>query len=157
MLEAKQRNRKINHIIESSINDFCKVLKATYYKNDEAVIVSYENEDLFYVFPEFDERNYDINIICLVFQDLGISKAAKLREIYNADEVVEYVRECDSSLWFLDDSRLVMSQTIESKYSEYAILKSKILLSIYANVINARRLKDKLEVLLAESEQVSVN
>ena len=60
-------------------------------------------------------------------------------------------------MWFLDDTRLVMSSIEKSSYSEFALLKSKLLLGIYANVINARKLKDKLGVLLAKLEQVSVN
>ena len=157
MPDTKQRNLKILHLIESIIHDFCKVLGASYYTNEEAVMVSYEKEDLFYVFPEFNKDSYNININCIVFQDLTMSKAAKLRAIYKSDEVADYIRECDSSLWFLDDSRLIISNTIESKYSDYAILKSSLLLGIYNNVQNARELKDKLEAILVESGTITAN
>ena len=57
----------------------------------------------------------------------------------------------------MDDSRLVMSSIEKSTYFEFAILKSKLLLGIYANVINARKLKGKLEEILVESELVRIN
>ena len=60
-------------------------------------------------------------------------------------------------MWFIDDARLVMSNVSSSQYSDYAILKSKLLLDMYINVQNAKALKDKLERLLAEMEQVRVN
>ncbi len=93
----------------------------------------------------------------MVFPDLSISKAAKLREIYKEDEIAEYLKEAESNLWFLDDTKLVMAQVIEVRYSDYAILKSKMLLEAYINVQNARKLKDKLEGLLAEQEQIMAN
>ena len=157
MLDNKQRNRKIIHIMESAIHDFCKVLGTSYYSVEGATMVQYEEQDLFYVYPEFHKREYHINIVCMVFQDLAISKTAKLKEIYNSEEIAEFVNEARASLWFLDDTRLVMSSIEKSSYSDFAILKSKLLLGIYAHVINARKLKDKLGLLLADSEQIRVN
>ena len=157
MPNTKQRNRKIFHMIKSAIQDFCKVLECSYTSNKEAIMVEHENEDLFYVYPEFNEGDYDINIVCTVFSELTISKTTKLKEVYRSEEIAEYLDEAKSSLWFLDDTRLVMSIIEKSTYSEFAILKSKLLLGIYANVINARKLKDKLGLLLVEHEQVSVN
>lgn len=157
MLTTKQRNRKIFHMIKSAIHDFCKVLECSYTSNSEAIMVEYEGEDLFYVYPEFNEGDYDINIVCTVFSELTISKTTKLKEVYRSDEIAEYLDEVKASLWFLDDSRLVMSCIERSKYDEYAILKSKLLLGIYANVQNATLLKDKLGSLVADLEQISIN
>jgi hypothetical protein len=120
-------------------------------------MVQHENEDLFYIYPEFNKNDYEINIVCMVYSNLPISKTSKLKEIYKEDEITEYLKDAESSLWFLDDTRLVMSQVIEAHYSDYAILKSKMLLEAYINVQKARKLKDKLEKLLIEFEQVSVN
>jgi len=157
MLDTKKRDLKIFHLIESAIHDFCKVLECTYTSNSEAIMIQHENEDLFYVYPEFHKNDYVININCLVFQDLTMSKTAKLEEVYRHDVVADYIIEVEASLFFLDDSRLLMSHVIEAKYSDYAILKSKILLEVYIGAQNARKLKDKLGVLLAERERVSVN
>jgi len=157
MLNTKQRNRKIFHLMEAAIHDFCKVLECSYTSNKEAIMVEYENEDLFYVYPEFNKDSYEININCMVYSDLAISKTTKLKEVYRSEEIAEFIDEARSSLWFLDDTRLVISSIEKSNYSEFAILKSKLLLGVYANVINARKLKDKLENLLVDLEQVSVN
>lgn len=91
----------------------------------------------------------------MVYQDLSISNAAKLKEIYKSDEIAEYLLE--ASLWFLDDTRLVMSHIFESGYSDYAILKSKLLLETYINVQNARKLKEKLGNLLVDLESITAN
>lgn len=64
MLDIKKRNRKICHLIESSIHDFCKLLGTSYYSREGEIMVQY---DIFYVYPEFNENNYNINIICMVF------------------------------------------------------------------------------------------
>jgi hypothetical protein len=157
MLNTQKRNRKIFHHIESAIHDFCIVLECSYISNKEAIMVQHENEDLFYIYPEFNKNDYEINIVCMVYSNLPISKTSKLKEIYKEDEITEYLKDAESSLWFLDDTRLVMSQVIEAHYSDYAILKSKMLLEAYINVQKARKLKDKLEKLLIEFEQVSVN
>ena len=157
MLDTNQRNRHIFHLIESAIHDFCKVLGCNYSSNKEAIFVSHENEELFFVFPEFNKGNFTINISCFVYTDLTLSKTTKLNTVYKADEIAEYIYEADSSLWFIDDTRLVMSYVSSSQYSDYTILKSKLLLDMYINVQNARTLKDKLEALLAEMEQVRVN
>jgi hypothetical protein len=50
-----------------------------------------------------------------------------------------------------------MSYVSSYQYSSFALLKSSVLLDMYINVQNARLLKDKLELLLAKLEQVSVN
>jgi hypothetical protein len=157
MPNTQQRNRKIFHLIESAIHDFCKVLECSYSSNKEAIMVQFENEDLFYIYPEFNERDYDINLVCMVYSDLPISKTAKLLEIYKSDEIAEYLDEAKATLWFLDDSRLVMSCVSSSRYSAFALLKSNVLLDMYINVQNARMLKDKLEGLLVDLERVSVN
>ena len=157
MLNTNQRNRKIFHMIKSAIHDFCKVLECRYTSNKKAIMVEHEGEDLFYVYLEFNEGDYDINIVCTVFSELTISKTTKLKEVYRSEEIAEYLDEAKASLWFLDDSRLVMSYVSSSQYSDFALLKSSVLLDMYINVQNARLLKDKLGLLLAEKEQISVN
>jgi hypothetical protein len=157
MLNNEHRNRKIFNIIKFTIHDFCKVLECSYSCNKEAIMVQHENEDLFYVYPEFNEREYEINFVCMVYSDLPISRKIKLKEVYKSEEVAEFIDEAETSLWFLDDTRLVMSGMIKAKYTDYAILKSKMLLEAYNNVQNARKLKDKLTVLLDELESASIN
>ena len=157
MLNSKQRNRKISHLIESAIHDFCKVLGCSYYTRDEAIMVQNDDDDLFFVFPEFNNDNYKININCMVFSDLTLSRTTKLKEVYRSDVVADYLAEAKASLWFLDDTRMVMSCVERSKYDEYAILKSKLLLGFFANFMNAKKLKDKLEASLVNLAQVSVN
>ena len=157
MPNTEQRNRKIFHLIKSAIHDFCKVLECGYTSNSETIMVQFENEYLFYVYPEFNESDYEISIVCMVYSELPTSKAAKLREIYRSEEVADYITEAGVDLWFLDDKTLVTSHTIELNYSNYAILKSRLLLDTFINVQNARKLKNKLEGLLAEKERISVN
>jgi hypothetical protein len=157
MPNTEQRNRKILHLIESAIHDFCKILECSDTSNKEALMVEHNGEDLLYVYPEFNKNDYNINIVCMVYSDLPISKTTKLKEVYRSEEITEYIAEAKSSLWFFDDSRLVMSYASSSRYSDFALLKSSVLLNMYINVQNARVLKDKLEALLAEQEQVSVN
>jgi len=133
------------------------VLDCTCFKNKESIFVTHEEKDLFFVFPEFHKNGYSININCIVFSDLPTSKAAKLRAIYKSEGIADYISEAGADLWFLNDKTFVMSYILEQKYSNYAILKSQLLLDIYINVQNAKRLNDKLEVLLAELEQIRVN
>jgi hypothetical protein len=42
MLDTKQRNRKIFHLIQSAIHDFCKVLECSYYSREESIMVQFE-------------------------------------------------------------------------------------------------------------------
>lgn len=98
MLNIEQRNRKIFHIIESTVSDFCKVLDCQYYRNAESILVTHEEKDLFFVFPEFHKHVYNVNINCIVFSDLPTSKAAKIRAIYRKDEIADYIRSRCGSL-----------------------------------------------------------
>lgn len=157
MLDINQRNKKIFHLIESTIRDFCKILGTSYASNKEAILVEYENEHLFYVHPEFNKNNFTITINCLVYTNLPISKTSKLKSIYKSEEIADYIKDADIDLWFLNDQSLVITYLAELEYSNYAILKSQLLLDIYINVQNARRLKDKLDALLVELELVSAN
>lgn len=93
---------------------------------------------------------------CLVYSDLALRKAAKLKAVYKADNIDEYIHEAVTSLWNLDDNNLIMRYVISSQYSYFALLKSNVLLDMYINVLNDRVLKDMLELLLAKLEQVSV-
>ena len=157
MQHIKQRNTEINQLVKSTVLDFCRIFDGGYLVNDEAIFADYNDEDLFYVFPDFEEKNFDVIINCFVFSDLTISQAAKLREIYKSEEVENYCREANTSLWFHEDENLMMHHEIEWDYSNYDLLKSKLLLDIYIDIQNARKLKDKLEGMLVELEQVSVN
>ena len=47
MLNTKQRNNKIFHLIVSAIHDLCKALECSYSLNKEAIMVEHENEDLY--------------------------------------------------------------------------------------------------------------
>lgn len=131
---TEQRNTKISHLIESAIKDFCKLLKCSYYTKEEGIMVQFEKEDLFFVFPEFENDNFTININCFMYSDLALSKATKLKAVYKVDEVAEYIDEAGTLLWFLEDTNLIMSYVSSSQYSGFALLNSKVLLDMYINV-----------------------
>ena len=156
-MQDTKRNEKIGSLIQATIMDFCKIFNGGYVVNEEAISADYNGEDLFYVFPDFEENKFDIIINCFVFSDLTISQAAKLREIYKSEEIEDYCKEANTSLWFHEDESLMMHHEVEWDYSNYDLVKSKLLLDIYLDIQNARKLNDKLEVLLVKHEQVSVN
>lgn len=124
MLITNQRNRKISHLIEFAIHDFCKLLGCSYYTRDEAIMVQNDDEDLFYLYPEFGERSYNINIVCMIYQKLSISELTILRAIYKGEIVSEYLQEADTSFWFLDDTRLVFSGMNYSAASRRSIKRA---------------------------------
>ena len=95
---TEQRNRKISHQIESAIKDFSKLLKCSYYAKEAGIMVQFEDEDLFFVFPEFEKDNFTININCFVYTDLALSKATKLKAVYKSDDIAEYIHEAGTLL-----------------------------------------------------------
>jgi len=157
MKDTKQQNEKITKLIKATVKDYSKIFNGGYLVNEEAIFADYNDEQLFYVFPDFEENKFDIIINCFIFSDLTISQAVKLKEIYKSEEVEEYCREANVSLWFHEDENLMMHHEIEWDYSNYDLFGSKLLLDVYIDVQNAKRLKDKLEALLAKHEHISVN
>ena len=120
-------------------------------------MVQFEKEDLFFAIPEFSKVDFTINIKCFVYTELAINKATKLKAVYKADDIDEYIRDARTSLWFLDDTNVIMSYISSYQYSGFVLLKSSVFLDMYINVQNTRILTDKLELLLFNLEQVSVN
>lgn len=157
MLDTEQRNRKISHLIESAVQDFCRLMECSYYDDKEGIMVQFKKEDLLFVFPDFHKDYFTINIYGLVYTDLTLSKSNKLKAVYKADEVAEYINAAGTTLWFLTDTVLTMSFVSTSQYSDYAILKSSVLLDLWINAQNTNKLKDMLERLLVDLEQVRVN
>ena len=86
-----------------------------------------------------------------------MSKTTKLKTIYKSDKISECLQNAGSSLWFFNDTMLVMSYTSRIKHSNLAILKSHLLLNIEIDIQNAKGLKGKLDELLSEHELVMVN
>ncbi|MCB0746658.1 MAG: hypothetical protein KDC90_04265 [Ignavibacteriae bacterium] len=157
MLVTEQRNRHIFHIIESAIKDYCRLFGTTYTSNHESMLVSFNNKDLLFLLPEFDEKVFRIITFCFVLTDLSISESKKLRDVYKNDSIAEMLKGSDSTLRFMDDSNLVLDFVFTSYYTEFAILKSRLLLEIHSIIQNARALIDKLEALVAEQESISAN
>lgn len=158
MLDTKQRNEKIFQLMQSAIHDFCKILGCNHFsKNNEVIMVHYKNEEVLFAYPEFNKNDYDINVICMVYENLTMSETAKLKEIYNSEEFTEFIKETEDNIWFLDDSRVVVGFTYTFKYCEFAILKSYLLLNMYMNIEHASKLRNKMDDLLVEREQANAN
>lgn len=157
MIRKKLRNKKIFKLIESSVADYCKLNKMDYSINDISIYIREDNELISTIIVDYEKDHVDVMLISTVYRNLSMSKTTKLKSIYKSDQVAESVKKAGSSLWFFNDSMLVMSYTSRIKHSNLAILKSQLLLNIEIDIQNAKGLKGKLEELLSEHELVMVN
>ena len=157
MLTTEQRNRHIFHLIESALIDYGKLFGTSYSLNHEAMLAQYNEKDLLLILPDFHESCFSVFITCFVLKDLSISESQKIRDVYKDESIAEFLKGSDSTLRFMNDSNLVLEFNSLSNYSEFAILKSRLLIEIHIIIENARVIMDKIEALLAEQEQVSIN
>ena len=68
MFDAKERNRKINDLIEAAVTDFCKLYSAAYEIKDDAIIVYHNNGATWsYLYAEFLDRDY---MTMMFYEDL---------------------------------------------------------------------------------------
>jgi hypothetical protein len=157
MTNIKERN-KITDLIKASVSDFCKLYNATYEKEDESIIVFAEQkEPWFYTYPIFNDSNFEIAIKTFVYQDLSLSQATKLREVYKADNIVEFLCDNEMMMHFHEDLHLLTAYGFEWDYKDYALLKSKLIIEIYTQLQNVSEIKQGLDVLLEEREDICTN
>jgi hypothetical protein len=159
MTNIKEWNRKISHLIESTITDFCKLYKATYEKKmDEPIVVFAEQQTpWFYVYPIFNDDNFEIAIKTFVYYDLQFSKATKLREVYKADNIVEFLNDNGMMMHFHEDLHLLTAYGFEWDYKNYALLKSKLIIEIYTQLQNISEIQKGLTIAIEDKERVGVN
>ena len=158
MTYTETRNRKITHLIESTITDFCKLYNATYEKEDESIIVFTDlHEPWFFAYPIFNENNFEIAIKAFVYHDLKLSQATKLREVYKTDNIVEFLSDNGMMMHFHEDLHLLTAYGFEWNYKDFALLKSKLIIEIYTQLQNVSEIKQGLGILLEEREGVLAN
>ncbi|MHA1665514.1 MAG: hypothetical protein ACTSVW_06735 [Candidatus Njordarchaeales archaeon] len=90
----EERNRKISHLIESVIRDYCRIYNTIAEAIDDGMIVYYNDEPLYYLGIEFNESGYDICFNGFVFSNLPMSEVTMLREIYKDDDLTEFLTSC---------------------------------------------------------------
>ncbi|MFZ1291709.1 MAG: hypothetical protein WAR79_16555 [Melioribacteraceae bacterium] len=66
-------------IFESAISYLCKLFSAKYYKNNDQFSIQFDNKDIVFVSPEFNEEDFVVSISTVVYEYLRISKVEKLK------------------------------------------------------------------------------
>lgn len=152
------RNRKITHLIEATVSDLCKLYNAAYEKEDESIIVYSEQQaPWFYTYPIFNDNNFEIVIKAFVYHDLPISQATKLREIYKANNIAEFLNDNGMMMHFHEDLHLLTAYGFEWDYTDYSLLKSKLIIEIYTQLQNVSEIRQELESILEEKEIIGAN
>jgi hypothetical protein len=149
MTFTETRNRKIGHLIESSVIDFCKLF-GTAYKKDEKFIYVLDNEGKpdFFLFAEYNENGFQIGLNNVVYNNLLLSTTMKLREVCGTENILKFLSNNKMSLEFLEDKHLLAKYGFEWNYKNYALLKSKLLIEIYNQLLNVSEIRLRLNEIL---------
>ena len=158
MFNTQTRNKKITHLIESTTTDFCKLYNATYEKKeDEPIIVYAEQAPWFYIYPMFNDNNFELVIKAFVYHDLSLSQATKLREVYKADNIVEFLNDNGMMMHFHEDLHLLTAYGFEWSYKDYTLLKSKLIIEIVTQLQNVSEIQKAIKIATEEMDKVRVN
>ncbi|MBI9060164.1 MAG: hypothetical protein JEZ01_20520 [Labilibaculum sp.] len=158
MTNIKERDRKITHLIESTTTDFCKLYNATYEKKEDKPIIVYaEQAPWFYIYPMFNDNNFELVIKAFVYHDLSLSQATKLREVYKADNIIEFLNDNEMMMHFYEDLHLLTEYGFEWNYKDYALLKSKLIIEIYTQLQNISEIQKALTIAIEDKARVGVN
>lgn len=149
MTSTETRNRKIDHLIELSVIDFCKLFGAAC-KVDEGIVYVLDNEGEpeFFLFAEYNENSFHIVLNNVVYNNLLLSTTMKLREVFGAENIIRFLSDNNMSLEFLEDKHLLAKYCFEWEYKNYALLKSKLLIEIYNQLLNVSEIRLRLNELL---------
>lgn len=155
MTSIETRNRKIDHLIESAVSDFSKLFGVTY-KVDEDIIYVMDNDGTphFFLYAEYNENSFRIIVETLVYYNLPLSITIKLREVYRAENIVKFLSDNDMLLYFSEDKHLLTQYSFVWDYKNYALLKSKLLIEIYNQLLRASEIRSELKEILDNKEVI---
>ena len=158
MTYIETRNRKIEHLVKSSISDFCQLCSASY-EIEEGIIIVSDNDGSpsFYVYAEYNENCFEIIVKTFVYDNLPLSETMKLREVYRADNIINFLSDNKMLLHFYEEDHLLTAYSFEWDYKNYALLKSKLIIEIYTQLQNASEIRQALGELLEEGAVVGAN
>ena len=149
MTSTETRNRNIDHLIESAVSDLSKLFGAAY-KVDEDIIYMMDNEGTphFFLYANYNENSFRIIVETLVYYNLPLSITIKLREVYRAENIVRFLSDNDMLLYFSEDKHLLIQHSFDWDYKNYALLKSKLLIEIYNQLLNVSEIRLRLNEIL---------
>ncbi len=155
MTSTETRNRKIDHLIESAVADLSKLF-GTVYKVDEDFIYVMDNDGTphFFLYAEYHENGFEIFVETFVYYNLPLSITIKLREVYRDENIIRFLGDNDMLLYFSEDKHLLTQHSFDWDYKNYALLKSKLLIEIYAQLQNASEIRSELKERLDNKEVI---
>ena len=155
MTFTETRNRKIDHLIEVSVIDFCKLFGAAH-KVDNEIIYVLDNEGKpdFFLFAKYNDNNFHIILNNVVYNNLLLSTTMKLREVCGAENIIKFLSNNNMSLFFHKDKHLLTEYGFVWEYKNYALLKSKLLIEIYTQLQNASEIRSELKKILDNKEVI---
>jgi len=157
MTYTETRNRKINHLIESTISNFCTLFDATHKTIDDIIFIHRNDFPWFYVCTEFNETVFNIFVHTFIYSDIPLSDAIKLREAFKSDVVLNLLEETISDLWFYEDTNLLASFSFNWKYKNYSTLSTKLIIEIYTQLQNISEIQKAPTIAIEDTARVGVN
>ncbi len=149
MTFTETRIRKIDHLIELSVIDYCKLFGAAYKVDEEIIyVLDSEGNPDFFLFAEYFENNFHIILNNVVYNNLPLSTTMKLREVCGTENILRFLSDNKMSLEFLEDKHLIAKYGYEWNYKNYTLLKSKLLIEIYNQLLNVSEIRLRLNEIL---------
>jgi hypothetical protein len=157
MINTKERNRKIIHLIESVIRDHCRIYNTVSETIDDGIIVYKDEEPSYTLEIEFNEDGFDVCFYGIIFYNLEISEVIKLRGIYKEDSIAKLLADNSSELLFYEDQFLMTKNISRKEYKNYSILKTAFAMELYEQINDTAAIKNFLVDHLEERESVVAN
>ena len=157
MINIRERNNKITHLMESVIRDYSRIYNTVAEIIEDGIMVYHNDEPLFYIEVEFNDSDFDICFYGFVFFNLKLSDVIKLKGVSKEDDIAEFLTDNSLELLFHEDQHLMVRSLSTKEYKDYSILKTAFAIELFEQITNRVTVLDHLAKLVEEREAVIAN
>ncbi len=141
----KNRNKKIEHLVYSAVNDFTRIVPDLYLeKVDEEYVILANGRRAVTVLRFYEDDEFYVHFICLMETNIEPSRAFTLKQIIEDKEVKEFLEYYYQELIFDQEKDLLQISMWDFPYADYAILKSSIVFLLTETFRNMSKTIDLL-------------
>jgi len=157
-VKLKNRNKKIEHLVYSAVNDFTRIVPdLSLEKVDEEYVILVNRRRAVTVSRFYEDDEFYVHFICLMETNIEPSRAFTLKQIIEDKEVKEFLEYYYQELILDQEKELLQISMWDFPYADYAILKSSIVFLLTETFRNMNKTFELLEEKEKEYEKAKLN
>ena len=141
----KNRNKKIDQLICSAVNDFTRIAHLSLTIVEGECVINVKGRRTITVSRFFEKDKFFVHFICHLEENLEPHRATSLKQIIEDKEVKEFLEYYHQELILDQEKELLQISMWDFPYADYAILKSSIVFLLTETFRNMSKTFDLLE------------